>query len=57
MYWIWYPPSDWEVTGSIPDVGEFLRSPPKTPSTGSKPRKGIPERLNKPKAFDAIELK
>ncbi|KAH3841120.1 hypothetical protein DPMN_114577 [Dreissena polymorpha] len=27
------------VTGSIPTAGSFFRSPPKTPSTGSRPRK------------------
>ncbi|KAH3815530.1 hypothetical protein DPMN_144057 [Dreissena polymorpha] len=31
VLWIWCPPSDREVTGSIPTVGAFFRSPPKTP--------------------------
>ncbi|KAH3877575.1 hypothetical protein DPMN_001450 [Dreissena polymorpha] len=44
-------------SGSIPTVGAFFRSHPKTPSTGSRPRKRTRERLYKPKAFDAIELK
>ncbi|KAH3807324.1 hypothetical protein DPMN_135661 [Dreissena polymorpha] len=57
VLWIWCPPCDREVTGSIPTVGAFFRSFPKTPSTGSRPRKRTRERLYKPKAFDAIELK
>ncbi|KAH3857357.1 hypothetical protein DPMN_099983 [Dreissena polymorpha] len=34
-------PSDQEVTGSISTVGEFFRSPTKTSSTGSRPRKEL----------------
>ncbi|KAH3820188.1 hypothetical protein DPMN_121932 [Dreissena polymorpha] len=46
------------VTGSIPTVvGVIFRSPPKTPSTGSRPRKCTRERSNKPEAFNVIELK
>ncbi|KAH3851197.1 hypothetical protein DPMN_093677 [Dreissena polymorpha] len=37
--------------------GAFFRSSPKTRSTGCRPRKRTRERLNKPEAFDAIELK
>ncbi|KAH3877047.1 hypothetical protein DPMN_000902 [Dreissena polymorpha] len=48
-YWICYPPSDREVTGSIPTVGAFFRSPPKI--LGSRLRKRTRER------FDVIELK
>ncbi|KAH3800169.1 hypothetical protein DPMN_153798 [Dreissena polymorpha] len=33
------------VTGSIPTVGAFFRSHPKTPSTGSRPRKRTRERF------------
>ncbi|KAH3852615.1 hypothetical protein DPMN_095128 [Dreissena polymorpha] len=40
--------NDREVTGSIPTVAAFFRSPPKTPSTGSRPRKRTRERLYKP---------
>ncbi|KAH3724872.1 hypothetical protein DPMN_050699 [Dreissena polymorpha] len=45
---IWCQPSDWEVTDSIPTMEAFFRSPPKTPSTGSRPRKRTRERLYKP---------
>ncbi|KAH3700955.1 hypothetical protein DPMN_075937 [Dreissena polymorpha] len=37
-----------EVTGSIPTVGAFFKSLPKTPKTGSRPRKRTRERLYKP---------
>ncbi|KAH3845600.1 hypothetical protein DPMN_087881 [Dreissena polymorpha] len=37
-----------EVTGSISTMGAFFRSPQKTPSTGSSPRKRTRERLYKP---------
>ncbi|KAH3706039.1 hypothetical protein DPMN_065418 [Dreissena polymorpha] len=32
VYWIWCPPSDRKVTGAIPNMGAFCKSPPKTPS-------------------------
>ncbi|KAH3720702.1 hypothetical protein DPMN_063606 [Dreissena polymorpha] len=38
-YWIWCPSSNQEVTGSIPTVGAFFKTPLETPSTGSSPRK------------------
>ncbi|KAH3897010.1 hypothetical protein DPMN_021194 [Dreissena polymorpha] len=46
-----------EVTGSIPTTGAFPRSPPKTPSTSSRPSKQPRQRLNKSQAFDENEPK
>ncbi len=57
VLWICSPPSDLEVMGSIHTVGAFCKSPAKTPTTGSRPRKRTRERFDKLEAFDAIEQK
>ncbi|KAH3709398.1 hypothetical protein DPMN_068860 [Dreissena polymorpha] len=45
------------VSGFDPHRGSVLLISPKRPSTCSRPRKRTRERLYKPWAFDAIELK
>ncbi|KAH3852480.1 hypothetical protein DPMN_094990 [Dreissena polymorpha] len=48
-------PSDLKVTVSILNVEAFFRSPPKSPSTGSRARKQTRRRFNKPEAFKVIK--